>query len=186
MSTGDAVLSLRPVFASLNVLAARLWLYFYVASMIGVAGSIGTSIYNHTGNGWPGLVVFTAAGLFVAPFGILAVTRSGYARTEYRFYADRLEFETGFFAVREKTIMFRDVLEVSLQQSFLQRNNGLGTIFLSTLASDAPDPGPLSQFGFTDGTKSGASVLDIPRPDEAFAAVQKLIDSVRSNDARAV
>jgi membrane protein YdbS with pleckstrin-like domain len=185
MSTGDTVLSLRPVFASLNVFAARLWLVCYVATMIGVAGSIGTSIYNHTGNGWPGLVIFSAIGLPIALFGILAVTKASYARTEYRFYADRLEFETGFFTVRRKTIMFRDVLEVSLQQSFLQRNHDIGTIFLSTLASDVAEPGLLSQFGLTDGTKSGASVMDIPRPDEAFAAVQKLIDSARSDRVRA-
>jgi hypothetical protein len=74
--------------------------------------------------------------------------------------------------------MFRDVLEVTLQQSVTQRINGLGTIDLSTQAADVDDPSPqAARFGFTPGAPSGASIEDIAKPQETFEAIQNLVDT---------
>jgi membrane protein YdbS with pleckstrin-like domain len=75
----------------------------------------------------------------LAFFGVPAVAYFGkklnYGRTEYRFFADRLEFEEGFFSINKKVIKFRDVKEVTLRKGFLQRFYDLGTIYLATLAT---------------------------------------------------
>ena len=176
----DTTLSLRPVFVCFNVLATRLWLLGYIAAICGVAGGILTSLRDHTGNAWPGFIAFGAFGFFVvAPLGVYAVNKMSYARTEYRFYADRLEFEEGFFVVKKKTILFRDVDEVTLQKSVSQRICRLGTINLSTAASEMVNPSPFAKFGFTGAAASGAIVQDIPDPDEAFAAIEKMVDACR-------
>ena len=75
----------------------------------------------------------------LAFFGVPAVAYIGkklnYSRTEYRFFADHLEFEEGFFSINKKVINFRDVKEVTLRKGILQRIYGLGTIYLATLAT---------------------------------------------------
>jgi membrane protein YdbS with pleckstrin-like domain len=58
-----------------------------------------------------------------------------YARTEYRFHEDRLEFEEGFFNINKKVIKYKNVSEVTLHKGLLQRIYGLGTIYLATLAT---------------------------------------------------
>jgi len=58
-----------------------------------------------------------------------------YARTEYKFSEDRLEFDEGFFNVTEKVVEFRDVKEVTLRKSIFQRIYDLGTIYLATDAT---------------------------------------------------
>jgi membrane protein YdbS with pleckstrin-like domain len=180
MLSGDAALSMKPVFIAWNALAGRLWMLFYFAAIFGAAGTILTSIIFRTDTGVPAFVAFSAVGLMIAPFPVYAATRLNYARTEYRIFPDRLEYEQGFFVVRKKVIMFRDVLEVTLQQSVTQRMYGLGTINLSTQASDVDDPSPqAASFGLTPGVTSGASIQDIAKPEEAFGIIQKLVDGCK-------
>ena len=183
MSSADTALSIRPVFVGWVVLAARLWLQGYIAAVCGAAGTILTTLLYRIDIGGPGFVAFGAFGFILAPFGILAINKLNYARTEYRFYPDRLEFEQGFFTVNKKVFMFRDVREVTLQKSVMQRIYGLGTVNLSTLASDVPNQSPYARFGFGRGSPSGASVQDIPNPDQAFAAIQKMVDACRDDVA---
>jgi membrane protein YdbS with pleckstrin-like domain len=179
MFSGHAALSLRPAFVGWNVLAARLWLWGYLASIFGAAGTILTSLIYRTDGGISAFIAFTALGLLIAPFPIYAVARLSYARTEYQIYPDRLEFEQGFFVAKKKVILFRDIQEVTLQQGLAQRMCGLGTINLSTQATGTDDPGPFARFGFIGGSQSGASLQDIPNPDETFETVKKMVGHCR-------
>ena len=180
MSASDTAMSIRPVFAASVVLAARLWLAGYIGAVCGAAGQILTTLLYRIDVGVPGFIAFSAIGFMIAPIGILAVAKLNYARTEYRFYPDRLELEQGFFIVREKTIMFRDVKELTLRRGTLQRMCGLGTIDLSTQATDVDAPSPqAAKFGFVPGATSGASVQDIPNPEQAFDTIKKMVDACR-------
>jgi membrane protein YdbS with pleckstrin-like domain len=92
----------------------------------------------------------------VAYFG----KKLNYSRTEYRFFADRLEFEEGFFSINKKVIKFRDVKEVTLRKGFLQRFYDLGTIYLATLATgSSPNIRPFNALDFGNVSGSGISVL---------------------------
>ena len=181
MSTPGTAMSIRPVFVGWVVLAARLWLAGYIGAVCGAAGQILTTLLYRIDVGVPGFIAFGAIGFMIAPIGILAINKLNYARTEYRLYPDRLEFEEGFFTVNKMVFMFRDVREVTLQKSVAQRMYGLGTVNLSTLASDVPNQSPYAKFGFGSGSPSGASVQDIANPDQAFAAIQKMVDACRDD-----
>jgi uncharacterized membrane protein YdbT with pleckstrin-like domain len=122
----------------------------------------------------------------LAFFGIPAVAYIGkklnYARTEYRFFADHLEFEEGFFSINKKVIKFRDVKEVTLRKGILQRIYGLGTIYLATLATGSTrGSNPFVALGFGNVSASGISVRDITDPDQAFEKIRQMIDA--HNDA---
>jgi membrane protein YdbS with pleckstrin-like domain len=180
MLANDAAMSTRPVFVAWNVLATRFSLWAYCAAVVGAAGTFLVSIIYRIDAGLPGFVAFSAIGFMVAPLGIAAAVKLNYARTEYRFYPDRLEYEQGFFVVRKKTIMFRDMKEVTLRQGVSQRKCGLGTIDISTQALDVDAPSPqAARFGFTPGATSGASVQDIPDPDRTFDRIKGMVDACR-------
>lgn len=101
-----------------------------------------------------------------------------YARTEYRFYPDRLEFEEGFFTINKKVIKFKDVKEITLNKNIFQRVYNLGTIYVATLATGSSFPG--SRFfalGFGNISASGASVQDIQNPDETYEEIRRIVDA---------
>jgi uncharacterized membrane protein YdbT with pleckstrin-like domain len=120
----------------------------------------------------------------LAFFGVPIVAYWGkklnYSRTEYRFLADHLEFEEGFFSINKKVIRFRDVKEVTLHKGFLQRIYGLGTIYLATLATgSSPRANPFMAFGFGNVSASGVSVRDVRDPDRVFEWIRRIIDAYR-------
>jgi membrane protein YdbS with pleckstrin-like domain len=111
---------------------------------------------------WSGEFFYTLLGLqgrapFIifgplAFFGIPAVAYLGkklnYVRAEYKFYNDRLDFEEGFLTINRKGINFRDVKEVTLRKGILQRIDGLGNVYLTTLATgSSPYANPFSALG---------------------------------------
>jgi membrane protein YdbS with pleckstrin-like domain len=90
-----------------------------------------------------------------------------YAKTEYRFYADRMEYFEGFFVIQQKTIYYRDVREVLLKKGMVQRRYNLGTVILATLASP------------TDTTQPGIRVADIEGPDNLYEEIKSLVRTAR-------
>jgi uncharacterized membrane protein YdbT with pleckstrin-like domain len=51
-----------------------------------------------------------------------------YARSEYKFFDDRLEFVEGFFSLSKRVIRLKDIKEVTLRKGLFQRQYGLGSI----------------------------------------------------------
>jgi hypothetical protein len=101
-----------------------------------------------------------------------------YARTEYNFLDDQLEFEEGFFTINKKLIKYKDVKEVTLRKGILQRIYGLGTIYMATLATGSTTSfNPFYALGFGNVSASGVGVRDIPNPDEAYEKIKALVDS---------
>jgi hypothetical protein len=78
-------------------------------------------------------------------------------------------------------IMFRDVKETSLRKGVLQRIYGLGSIYLSTLATGSTrSTNPFVALGFGNVSASGIIVRDISDPDSAFEKVRQLVDAQTS------
>jgi len=179
MPTGDPALSIRPVFVGWITLLMQLPIQIFLAVWSGgFFGGMLSSFHVLSGNSWTISVAIGAAVFVAMPIAIYSVKKLNYARTEYRFYPDRLEFDEGFFTINRKVIKFRDVKEVTLRKGVLQRIYGLGTIYLATLATGSTGgSNPFSAFGFGNVSASGVSVRDIPNPDDAYDAIKKLVDA---------
>src|SRR5262249_19812102 len=127
---------------------------------------------------WTPFVFFGALAFFGIPLVTYVGKKLNYARTDYRFFPDRLEFEEGFFTINQKVIKFRDVKEVTLRKNIFQRIYGLGSIYLATLATgSSPGSNVFTALGFGNVSASGVGVRDIPNPDEAFEKIRSIVDA---------
>jgi membrane protein YdbS with pleckstrin-like domain len=110
-------------------------------------------------------------------FGIPVITLvrkwRSYAKTEYRFYRDRLEYYEGFFTIEQKVVYYRDVLEVLLTRGIVQRRYGLGTILLANLATSVDAR-----------SRSGIRVMDITDPNGVYEEVKRLVHSTKTSMAQ--
>ncbi len=123
-------------------------------------------------------IIFGALAFLGVPVVAYFGKQLNYSRTEYRFFADRLEFEEGFFSINKKVINFRNVKEVTLRKGLLQRIYGLGTIYLATLATGStPRSNPFVALGFGNVSASGINVRDVRDPDEIYEKVRLLVDA---------
>jgi membrane protein YdbS with pleckstrin-like domain len=175
--------SMRPVFvgwiAFLIQLPLQLFLTFWAGGFLGgLLGGLFSSGPDHR-IAPASFVICGAVGFIAVPLVAYLGKKLNYARTEYRFYADRLEFEEGFFTLNKKVIKYRDVKEVSLRRGFLQRSCGLGTIYLATLATGTGGgrTNPFYALGFGNISASGVGVRDVREPEQVFERVRKLVDA---------
>ena len=179
----DAVkLSIQPVFVGwitlLTQIPLQLFFTFWCAIFFGgIGASIGIFPKNSFGASYGiGVIAF-----FAIPVVAYVGKQLNYSRTEYRFYADRLEFDEGFFSINKKVIKFRDVKETTLRKGILQRSCGLGSIYLATLATGSTrNTNPFVALGFGNVSASGVIVRDISDPDAAFEQIRQLVDAQNS------
>jgi membrane protein YdbS with pleckstrin-like domain len=179
MATNTAVFTVRPVFIGWITLLVQLPLQLFFTIW---AGGFFGGMTQATGLFPRGssFIVFGAIAFFSIPAVAYIGKKLNYGRTEYRFFADRLEFEEGFFSINKKVIRFRDIKEVTLRKGILQRIYGLGTIYLATLATGSGQNfRPFVALGFGNVSGSGISVRDIADPDQTFDRIRKLVDACR-------
>ncbi len=123
----------------------------------------------------PGLL-FGALAFFGVPLIICIGKKMNYARTEYRFYKDHLEFEEGFLTIRKKEIRYADVKEITMRRGVLQRLYGLGTIYLATMATGtSSDSQPFSNIAIGSVSSSGVSVRDVRDPEAAYEKIRRIV-----------
>jgi membrane protein YdbS with pleckstrin-like domain len=166
--------SLRPVFVGwitfLVQLPLQLFLTVWAALFLGgmTAAALG---------GPPAYVLFGALAFLATPLVTFVGKKLNYARTEYRFYEDRLEFDEGFFNINKKVIKYKDVKEVTLRKGLFQRIYNLGTIYLATLATgSAPRNNVFFSLGFGNVSASGIGVRDIADADKLFEKIKTIVD----------
>lgn len=153
--TGEPLLVLRPRFigwvTALSVLPIQLFMTVWGAGFFGGFGMFAVRGLGLPLPPWFTFVLFGSLFFFGIPFVAYNAKKRTYAKTEYRFYRDRLEYAEGFWTAENKTIRFNKVTETALRRGVIQRKYGLGTIFLSTPAT-----------GFQHGkTYSGIRICDI-------------------------
>ncbi len=169
--------SLRPVFIGWITLLIQLpfQLFFTIWS----GGFFGGMLSSFAGvSGRAPFIIFGALAFFGVPLIAYVGKKLNYARTEYRFYPDRVEFEEGFFTINRKVINFSSVKEVTLRRGIFQRVYGLGTIYLATLATGStPGANAFAALGFGNVSASGVSVRDITEPDQAYDRIRALVDA---------
>lgn len=136
LASREPAFSARPVFIGWIALLVQLplQLFFTVWSALFFGGMVQATGFFGRGSNLP-FIIFGAAGFIAIPAVAYLGKQINYARTEYRFFDDHLEFEEGFFSINEKIIRYSDIKEVTLHKGMLQRIYGLGTIYLATLAT---------------------------------------------------
>jgi membrane protein YdbS with pleckstrin-like domain len=173
--------SLKPVFVGWITLLAQLplqlFLTVWAAGFFGLifvfAQTLLTGFEEEPNFGFEPFFVSGAIVFLALPLLFYFGKKLNYARTEYRFFDDRLEFEEGFMTVNKKVIYYADVKEVTLRKGVLQRACGLGTIYLATLATgSAPGTGVI---GFGSVSASGISIRDIADPDQEYERIRALV-----------
>jgi uncharacterized membrane protein YdbT with pleckstrin-like domain len=177
MPTDRPEFSLRPVFIGWITLLIQLpFQLFFTLWAGGFFGGMATSFLGI--NSRAPFIFFGALAFVGVPIVAYVGKKLNYTRTEYRFYADRLEFDEGFFTINKKVIKFRDVKEVTLRKGIFQRTYGLGTIYLATLATGSTsNTNPFVALGFGNVSASGVSVRDIADPDQVFDKVRAIVDA---------
>ena len=179
MASATVRLSVKPVFIGWITLLMQLPLQlFFTVWAGGFFGGMGTAAGLFPKNSWTASYAIGAIVFVAMPIVAYVGKKLNYSRTEYRFYADRLEFEEGFFSINKKVIKYRDVKETTLRKGVLQRIYGLGSIYLATLATGSSrNSNPFVALGFGNVSASGVIVRDIPDPDAAFDRIRKLVDA---------
>jgi uncharacterized membrane protein YdbT with pleckstrin-like domain len=174
--------SVRPVFVGwIAVLYQLPFQLFFTLWSGAFFGSLTSSLHAFPKNSSIPFVLFGGMAFLGFPLIAYFGKKLNYARTEYKFSEDRLEFEEGFFNVTEKVINLRDVKEVTLRKNVFQRMYDLGTIYLATDATGSSGrTNVFSALGFGNLSASGVGVCDIPSPDETFERVRHLVDTQRA------
>lgn len=171
--------SLKPVFIGwitlVQQLPLQLFFTFWAALFF---GGIGQSFGLFPKNAFSPSFVIGALTFIGIPLVVYIGKKLNYARTEYSFLDDRLEFEEGFFTINKKMIKYKDVKEITLRKGIFQRMYGLGTIYMATLATGAsPASNPFRALGFGSVSSSGIAVRDVPAPDEAYEKIKEVVEA---------
>lgn len=81
--------------------------------------------------------IFTGLiGFIVVITGFYFSIRNNYRKTVYEFLDDRLIYYDGFWSRSKKELMYRSIREIGYNESIFQRKYNLGTIVVSTPATD--------------------------------------------------
>ena len=173
------MLTLRPVFIGWIVLLYQLpfQLFFTFWSAMFFGGTL-SSFHVLPKDSLVPFVFFGALAFCTVPLVAYFGKKLNYARTEYKFSNDRLEFEEGFFTINEKIVRYRDVREVTLRKGLFQRMYDLGTIYLATEATGSSSrPNVFNALGFGNVSASGIGVCDIRDPDQTFERIRSMVDA---------
>ena len=174
--------SVRPVFVGWIAFLYQLplQLFFTLWSAIFFGGLISSLRILPKDSMLP-FLVFGGLAFCAVPLVTYFGKKLNYARTEYKFLDDRLEFEEGFFTINEKIIKFRDITEVTLRKNILQRLYDLGTIYLATQATGSmARTNVFAALGFGNVSASGIGVCDIRDPDATFERIRTIVDAQKA------
>lgn len=116
------------------------------------------------------IVIFALLFFFGVPLVGYLRKRRVYAKTEYRFFRNSLEYYEGFFTVERKTINYQAITEITVREGPIQRMYGLGSLVLSTAATGTQ----------TGASRSGIILADLEEPEKVYRQVRELMPMHRS------
>jgi membrane protein YdbS with pleckstrin-like domain len=152
------ILSALPVVLFIGVWTALFFGGFATAAIKGPAAQSTV---------WSVIIAAEVVLCIALPWLIYTARKRTYAKTEYVFYPDRLEYAEGFWTTENKTVSYKNITEANLRCGIVQRKYGLGTIYLATPATGIPQGRAIS----------GIRIADVPNPEEVYATVQQLINA---------
>lgn len=156
-----------PLVTILSILPLQLFFTVWGGGFFGGFGMFAVQALELDLPKWFTFVFFAMVFFLGIPILTYFASTRTYAKTEFRFFPDKLEYYEGFFAIEEKTIPYKNITEVNLRRGILQRKYGLGTIVLSTPAT-----------GFASGrARSGIRIYDIENPELNYQKIKNMVES---------
>lgn len=167
--TGEPLFVVRPRFlgwvTALSVLPIQFFMTVWGAGFFGGFGLFAVQVLGLRVPPWFTFALFGVVFFLGVPIVVYTAKKRTYARTEYRFFRNRLEYAEGFWTAVNKTIQYDRITETVMRRGIIQKRYGLGTIFLATPAT-----------GYRQGrAASGIRLLDIEEPERVYDTVQRLI-----------
>ena len=154
-----------PWVSVLSVLPLQIFMTLWGALFFGGFATFGLQMFDMQVPKAAPFLIAGAVFFFGIPLLVYFTKQKTYARTEYRFYPNKLDYFEGFFTTEEKSIEYDNITEVNLRRGVLQKMYGLGTIVLSTPAT-----------GMVSGRmRSGIMIADIPNADRVYNQVKDLL-----------
>ncbi len=170
--SGGPLLVTKPTFIPwvtiVSVLPIQIFFTIWAGFFFGGLSLFAVQFFNLKLPAWSTFIFFGILFFFGIPVVFYIAKKNTYAKTEYRFFQDKLEYYEGFFTVEEKSISYKNIVEVNLRQGIIQKKYGLGTILLSTPATGHQ----------TGVSRSGKRILDIKEPRKIYKKVKELIDQM--------
>ncbi len=121
---------------------------------------------NHI-NLWPPFIYpFFMA--FVAFLGIgWMIKLRNYQETKYLFFSDHLEYYDGFWNIERKDIRYRNITQIDLHRSVIQRIYGIGTLRMTV-----------------PGYANAVALADLKDPERVFHQLQQYVNQASSHLGR--
>lgn len=170
-------LVIKPFFTPLHVFVSiipiQIFFSIWGATIFGIVGFFIIEYFGLEINPWYVALITGILFLIFTPLVAAYIIFQRYSTTEYRFYHDHLDCQEGFWPLQHKTINLEHIIELHMIQRFWQRLFNLGTIVLSTAASD--------KFKQTFG---GIKMVDIHKPQEVYWSIKRIIESAQSAKMR--
>ena len=134
------LLIIRPFFSPLVTLfkqiPVQILFTLWGGAVFGIAGYFIIKYLELPLSNWFFAILFGCLFFIITPMVYLFSMMNRYAKTEYKFYKNKLDYSEGVFTVGDKSVNFNGIIEVNLVRGVAQRMFGLGTIVLSTAATD--------------------------------------------------
>jgi len=137
---------------------------FGLAAVMGLKHVLGYQIVPT----WFTFVFFGVLALFITQFLSLYWEQKYYEKTKYVFYPDELVYYEGYWGIQEKSISYKNILEVSLKKGFFQQQYNLGSIKISTAASCG------------ENSSAGIQIKDIENPDKVYKFFKNILNETKT------
>ncbi len=111
----------------------------------------------------PGFIFF-----FAVQFGSVIMEQKKYEKTEYIFYPDELVIAENIFGKRERSLRYKNILEVSLKKGPFQQMYNIGSVVVYNASG-------------TEST-SGLAVNNIENPEQVYNQIKSLINEAKSKE----
>ena len=169
----ESVFVLKPVFLPwvtlLSVLPKQIMMTLLGGGLLGIPGYFVVKELLLNVPGWFPFVFFGAIFFLLVPMMVYLQKKKKNERIEYRFYTRELEYYDGLSPEEKKTLLYTDLIGVTLRQGIFQKKHGVGTLVLLTLATGDSRK---------DIAGSGIHIVDIPNPNEVYTQIKERINSI--------
>lgn len=81
-----------------------------------------------------GFIAPTIFSFAIISIAVFVCNHKQYDNTRYDLFDDRLEIITGLLSIQKRTILIKNIREVTVHQGVLQKRYGLGDIYLNASA----------------------------------------------------
>ncbi len=165
------LLIVKPRFASLLSLISLLPLQFiftiWGATVFGIMGFFLAKYMEWEIHPWFFAIFFGVLFFIFTPIVLLISKMNKYAKTEYRFYKNKLDYHEGIFSVDKRHISYDNIFDITLHRGSVQKAANLGTIILS-----------VAGLGRNTALMRGAIHLtDIEYPEVIYRRIRDIIDN---------